>query len=238
MARKTRNPSRRGWYEKAGDPPGTERFWDGTKWGPNPRQKRGAAAATAAKATRSRAKQAVEPDAADAADEDGEAASRPTLEQSSVWARISARSADMLVMLLPWYFLWIRAFDTQEIVDAEGVVTTITETNPVFLWLAPLVVVIYEVVFVGWWGATPGKRLVGLVIVDAESLERPTWGRAVLRSTPLFLVAAIVLAPALWLLSVITMARSKTQRSLFDFSGGTFVILDPERPGRLARPKR
>ena len=229
MARKERTPKARGWYVKKGDPAGTERFWDGEKWGPQPRVKRGA---------EQELKQKQEPEETDADKSERVKPNEPEmLLQSTVWARISARSADMVLIVLPWYLLWIRAFETTETV-VDDVVDRTTEVDAVFLWGSVAVVALYEVLFVRWWGATPGKRLVGLQIVDRESLEPPGWGRAILRTTPMVLISAIVLAPLLWLICVVAMARDRFQRSVFDFSGGTFVVLDPSRPGRLARQKR
>ena len=231
MARRDRKRRARGWYVKDGDPPGTERFWDGEKWGPQPRDKRGAEIAETKKPALPRRR--AEP----ATEELGEAVDQPlSLQQSSLWARISARSADMVVVVLPWYFIWIRAFSTEESL-VEGVVTETTVVAQTYVWAAVAFIVLYEVAFVRWLGATPGKRLVGLVILDRETMVPPGWVRTFLRTTPMVLVAAIVLAPLLWIMSVIAMWRDTAQRSIFDFSGGTVVVMDPKRPGRLAKPK-
>lgn len=227
MARRDRRPRARGWYVKNDDPPGTERFWDGEKWGPQPRVKRGAEVAEKKKQP-ARAEPAV--------DEADKPASTLSLPQSSLWARISARSADMVIVILPWYFIWIRAFSTEETL-VDGVVTETTIVDQTYIWAAVAFLVVYEVGFVRWLGATPGKRLVGLLVVDRETMSPPGWLRAALRTVPMLLMAAIVLAPLLWLICVILIARDKLQRSAFDLSGGTVVVMDPKRPGRLAKPK-
>ncbi len=214
MARR-RRPRPRGWYEKQGDPPGTERFWDGEKWGPNPRYKRGAAPPPAR------------------VDEPALAAAEPT--QSTVWARISARSVDTLVLLFPWYWLFTRAFTTE--VGAGG--EAVTTTHALYLWLAAAMVIAFDVGFTATWGATPGKRLVGLMIVDRDERKSPPgWGRSILRATPLLLVVAVLLLPLLWLACVVFMFVDKKQRSLFDLSGATLVVIDPRRSDRLARPRK
>lgn len=228
MARRNRRPRARGWYEKDGDPPGTERFWDGEKWGPNPRQKRGAETKET-KTTPRKAAAKVAPAADAATDSDG------ALNQASVWARISARSADMIIVVLPWYWLLNQAFTTEIVEGAEGP-TEVVNTDVTFLWIAAAIVIIYEVAFVTMWGATPGKRLFGLVVLDRE-LQRPTFGRAVMRAVPLIVLGTVLLAPVLWVLCVVAMFVDKLQRSIFDFSAGTVVVLDPERPGRLAAPR-
>lgn len=228
MARRDRRPRARGWYVKSGDPPGTERFWDGEKWGPQPRMKRGAEVVE---------KKRPQPQRADAAPAGsaGEEREAAVPAQSSIWARISARSADMVIVALPWYYIWSQAFTTEESI-VDGVATQTTAVDQAYIWASVAFIVIYEVGFIRWWGATPGKRIVGLMIIDRETTEPPGWARAVLRSTPMVLVGAIVLAPLLWIFCVLAMWRDKAQRSLFDFSGGTLVVLDPNRPGRLAKP--
>ncbi|NND03800.1 MAG: hypothetical protein HKN91_13540 [Acidimicrobiia bacterium] len=229
MARKDRKPRARGWYVKSGDPDGTERFWDGDKWGPQPRVMRGAEQPKPAKAL----------DTADGTSEEepGSQATSVALPQSSLWARISARSADMVIVILPWYFIWIRAFTTEETI-VDGVATEFTVVDQTYIWAAVAFLFLYEVMFVRLWGATPGKRLVGLSVVDRETMTHPGWMRAVVRATPMVLMAAAVLAPLLWIMNVLAMWRDKAQRSLFDFSGGTVVVMDPNRPGRLAKPRK
>ena len=237
MARKNRNPKARGWYDKAGDPPGTERFWDGEKWGPQPRVKRGAEAEVKKPSRRARDEESTAGDTEETAEQVAANSDEGLdLQQSSLWARISARSADMVVVILPWYFIWVRAFSTETSV-VDGVATDTTVVDQTFIWASVAFLVIYEVAFVRWWGATPGKRLVGLLIVDRETMAPPGWLRSVVRSTPMVLVAAVVLAPLLWIVCVVAMARDKWQRSVFDFSAGTVVVMDPKRSGRLAKPK-
>jgi len=230
MARR-RKPQPRGWYEKKGDPPGTERFWDGENWGPNPRYKRGAEPARTKPADSS---------------EDGEPGQRveetvavPAV-QNTVWARISARSADTLVLMLPWYWLFVRGFTTETVAGPDpGTTQTITTTNMGYLWAAAAMVFVYDAVFTATWGATPGKRLVGLVVADRErGTSPPGWGRALMRATPLLLVVAVIMVPILWLACVAAIAIDNRKRSIFDFSGATVVVPDPKRRGwmnRLAR---
>ena len=228
MARRRRRPLPRGWYEKDGDPPGTERFWDGEKWGPNPRQKRGAPQADKSPP----AEAVVGAGEAVAISEDGAA----TLPLATIPARISARSADMLIVLVPWYFVWIRAFRTVTVQGTDGPTEAIATANSWFLWLAAGLVIVYEAAFVGTMGATPGKRLLGLTVASKEDLQSPPgWWRAIMRATPLLLLVAVVLVPVLWVASVVAMVVDRQKRSVFDFSAGTVVLVDPTRPPRWMR---
>lgn len=221
MARR-RRPRPRGWYVKDGDPTGTERFWDGEKWGPQPRRmknppaakkrpERGAARKSRGAAGRKETRE-PRPEAAS-----GEVEEQPLLPQGTIMTRITARSIDGLVLILPFYFLLGAS------VTMEGDV--VVSRNDVFLWLIAVVVVGYEVIFTGVWGWTPGKRLTGLAIVDPETGDSPGWAKAIMRSTPLLLVVTVLLIPVLWLACVIAMRLDKRQRSLFDFIGGTAVVL-------------
>jgi uncharacterized RDD family membrane protein YckC len=217
-----RKPRPRGWYEKQGDPPGTERFWDGENWGPNPRYKRGA-----------------EPARSKPADEAEVAVAIPA-GQSTVWARISARSADVLLLMLPWYWLFVQGFSSETVPGPDpGTTQTITSTNVAYLWAAAALVFVYDAGFTATWGATPGKRLVGLVVADRDrGTSPPGWGRALMRAAPLLLLVAVLLIPILWLACVASMAIDKRKRSVFDFSGATVVVPDPQRRGWLNRIAR
>jgi len=206
-----------------------ERFWDGEKWGPNPRYKRGF------EPTRSKPATPADAVAAKSTTSTASTTTDVSLEQSSVWARISARSVDILLLLFPWYWLLLQAFTT-ETVEATG--ESVTTTNFAYLWTAAVMVVAYDVVFTGLWGASPGKRLLGLRIIDRDTGAKPGWVRVVMRSTPLLLTISVLLVPVLWLACVVAMAVDKKQRSLFDFSGATFVVLDPDRRGLLARARQ
>ena len=229
MARR-RKPQPRGWYEKKDDPPGTERFWDGENWGPNPRYKRGAEPA--------RPKPADGAKNGDPADRVEETVAVPGV-QNSVWARISARSADTLVLMLPWYWLFVQGFTTETVLGSDGTAQTITTTNYGYLWVAAAIVFVYDAAFTATWGATPGKRLVGLVVADRETGTcPPSWGRALMRATPLLLVVTVLLIPILWLACVAAMAVDKRKRSVFDFTGATVVVPDPKRRGWMNRIAR
>lgn len=219
-----RRPRPRGWYEKSGDPPGTERFWDGEKWGPNPRYKRG---------------QEPQPTRRDDAEE--RPGKRPPatvsgVDQGSVWARISARSIDMLVLFLPLLLLYSRGFAT--VVDDSG--EPVPSANMLYLGVAVALAVFYEAGFTAWWGATPGKRAVGLKVIDRESGQSPPpRAKAAMRATPMLMVISPPVTALLWLGCVAAMYMDRRlQRSLFDFSGATLVVLDPARAGRLAQSKK
>jgi uncharacterized RDD family membrane protein YckC len=155
----------------------------------------------------------------------------PEFQQGTLWARISARSGDILLLLLPWYFLWGQAFTTTETVASDGTVDVVTTTNAVYLWLAVALVMLYEIIFTATWGRTPGKRMMGLGVVNRLDGSPPGWGQAFMRATPLLLAVAVLLLPVLWLGSVVAMRFDRLQRSVFDFSGSTVVVAVPRSGG-------
>jgi uncharacterized RDD family membrane protein YckC len=144
-----------------------------------------------------------------------------TLPQGTLWARITARSTDALLLLLPFFLLLQKAIPPEA--------DTVTTRNDGYLWLAGLMVIGYEVIFTGIWGWTPGKRLIGLAVIDPETGEPPGWGKVVMRAMPLVLVVTVLFIPLLWLACVIAMRVDKRQRSVFDFTGGTAVVATAER---------
>jgi uncharacterized RDD family membrane protein YckC len=88
----------------------------------------------------------------------------------------------------------------------------------VILWLFP-----------AWcesrWGATPGKRVVGLMVVRDDG--RPAgWGPALTRN----LLWIIDFLPALFAVGLLTMLLSRDFKRLGDLAAGTIVVYGDARP--------
>ena len=217
-------PRPRGWYVKDGDPAGTERFWDGDKWGPQPRQMKNPPAEKKRPERGRKKKPATASSRKDAQNAPAaEVEELASLVPGTIWTRITARSIDALILMLPWYLLVSESFP----VESE----TVTTRNDLYLWLTALLVVGYEAIFTGVWGWTPGKRLMGLMVVDPTNGQSPPgWAKAIMRSTPLLLVVTLLLIPVLWVACVLAMYFDKRQRrSLFDFTSGTAVVVARSR---------
>ena len=195
-----------------------ERFWDGENWGPHPRRIRGA-----------EVEPNEEPTSPDIADRDYHAGAA---ELPSVWSRITARSVDILVLLFPWY--WAVTRSVSRSTDAAG--NEVTTTNLAYLALVAVLVVGYEVVLTSRFGGTIGKRVVGLRVIDKDTrITPPGIAKSVMRATPL-LLAISILVVLLWVACVVAMyVDRKQRRSVFDFSGGTMVIVDPAGSGLLGK---
>ncbi|MBN8530729.1 MAG: RDD family protein [Alphaproteobacteria bacterium] len=75
-----------------------------------------------------------------------------------------------------------------------------------------------------WKGATPGKMLMGMRVVNAETLEKPSLGRGVVRYSA-YLVSLLPL-----LLGMLWIGWNRKKRGWHDMIAGTVVIKDPETP--------
>lgn len=92
---------------------------------------------------------------------------------------------------------------------------------------------VYEVAFVSRTGATPGKDLMRLRVVDAATGARPTVGQALRRALPFGAAWAV---PGIWGVVPVTAALGATaapsadRRAVHDLLGGTAVVTVVEAP--------
>lgn len=117
-----------GWYHAQGDPPGTQRYWDGSSWQGGPQPVPGVAAPVG--------------------DKVDQVLAEPV-------KRILARLIDGGI----WIVIWL-------------VLPALIETGVVLSLLLGFftgaLVVVYEVVMIGTTGATVGKQLLGLKVVNQD----------------------------------------------------------------------
>lgn len=114
-----------------------------------------------------------------------------------------------------------------------------------FLFLVSFVVlyVVYEVLFTSRTGATPGKDLMRLQVVDDRTGSVPTSSQSVRRALPLALVWMV---PGAWPAVPLTAALAApgargTGRGVHDVLSGTRVVLVPEaepEPGTTVEEAR
>lgn len=105
------------------------------------------------------------------------------------------------------------------LVGAEALLGNALYQKTILLWLLPPLA--YFPVLEGLYGATPGKRLVGLRVVDADGNPPGLWKatiRTVLRLIEVnpFMVGGIVAA--------ICVLCSRTRQRLGDLAAGTYVL--------------
>lgn len=105
--------------------------------------------------------------------------------------RIVARLIDTVITLLAVAVigglgLWAMLASTRRTVDSLGGVSSQPTAGGVTVFilsivLAVLVAIAYEWLFIGLTGATPGKRAMGVVVVDEHTAQVIGLGRALLR---------------------------------------------------------
>lgn len=88
---------------------------------------------------------------------------------------------------------------------------------------------LYEIMFVALKGATPGKMLVGVRVVQEGTGAVPGWGPAALRWAPSLVsvipcVGTYLLAPALWIWALVNLFANPKRQTPFDLCANTVVI--------------
>ncbi|MGE9809371.1 RDD family protein [Janibacter sp. G1551] len=97
--------------------------------------------------------------------------------------RTVARLIDVVLVLaaITGIILWVGALPIGPLeVNADG---SQPDPEPFFLGLAGIaaVVVLPEIILVATLGATIGKLLTGLRVIDVQTLRKPSWGSSLLR---------------------------------------------------------
>jgi uncharacterized RDD family membrane protein YckC len=139
---------------------------------------------------------------------------------ASGWARIGARLIDLVILLL--ISIPLAVIGTAE--TPEGIVTTSGTAL-----LQALVGAAYEIGFVAFLGATPGKMAVGLEIVrQRDGVSPPGLGTAAIRWAPVVLGGLIPILGLVvflaFLASLVLVFVDSMHRSAFDFVGQTYVV--------------
>ena len=141
------------------------------------------------------------------------------IEYAGFWVRLGATLIDTLAMVLllapllwmiygPEYFY--RADDTLLLGTADAVINYL---------IPPLVILL----FWRFRGATPGKMLLGMRIVDARTLAQPGNGQLIGRYLAYYLSALLLLLGFVWV------AFDRRKQGLHDKLARTVVIRDPGR---------
>lgn len=86
-----------------------------------------------------------------------------------------------------------------------------------------IIFIIYSAVMIGRTGATLGKKLFNLKVVDSSSGKQPGWGKAILRESIGKILSAIVLG-----LGFVWALWDKNKQTWHDKIAGTYVIQTQE----------
>lgn len=206
-----------GWYQAEGDPPGTTRYWNGESWVGD---------------------YVVTPTAP--ASYGGSPGSSGPHNLASPWARIGARLIDLIVVLVLAAVVFGSAIaGVIEDIDALGpfatdsqverVINDAVEDNAGLLFVFSGVVLVWDAVWVGLFGGTPGKLMLGMRVARADrGTTPPGWGKAILRSLnrliSLIPFVGGLVSILIGLVSLIMLFTDIQRRTVMDRVAGTVVI--------------
>ncbi len=150
---------------------------------------------------------------------------RPKIRYADVKERAMAFTTDIFMIGIPITLVIMILFGHDQMMHSAGGLDVIMDPveakkhapNPV----ASIVqIVLYCATFVLFWhasGQTPGKRMMQIKVVDAETFETASWGKLLIRFFGYFLSALTLVG------FFIGMSRSDG-RALHDLIAGTAVI--------------
>jgi uncharacterized RDD family membrane protein YckC len=216
-----------GYYSAQGDPPGTQRWWDGKRWVGGPQTIEGQADAGQANAGQANAGQANEAQANEAQANEAQGfvaggwgspagptgpGGRPLAEAGQ---RILARVIDAVLSgIVVWGISAALGFD---------------EVNSVgFAVVSIIFTLAYEVGMVAVKGGTIGKLALGIGVIYTDGTYPPGSQPAVRRWLPNALGAipliGLVISLALLIMSLVALFNDPQRRTPFDKFANTYVI--------------
>jgi uncharacterized RDD family membrane protein YckC len=192
-----------GWYQAPGDPDGTQRYWDGTNWvgGPEPISQQ--APPTAGSYDSAGASPGMTP-------------SGRTL--ATAGQRIGARLIDTVIVVAIGVFM-----------IAAIVGTDVGDVSAGFLLGGIAFGFLYEAVTVSLLGGSPGKLILGLAVVTADTDETPPgWTAGILRWIPGLVSNIPVIGPiiglVIFIVSLVWLFNDEQRRTVYDRIAKTMVI--------------
>jgi uncharacterized RDD family membrane protein YckC len=129
------------------------------------------------------------------------------------WIRFAAAIIDGVITGVAYFavfFIWLLSGDN---LPEEGEVLEI----PTWLnWFSYIFGFVYSVVFLANWGATPGKRLLNIFVLDAQGRQRIGYVRAIVRTL------STILSTLILFIGYIMIAFRQDKRALHDLIAGTY----------------
>jgi uncharacterized RDD family membrane protein YckC len=137
----------------------------------------------------------------------------PVYAYKGVFPRFFAKVLDGFILGIPVGILMLLvSLATGYFTNADGFLA------PLLLSLLLVVTFIVSIALEGG-GGTPGKRILGMRIVDSDG-SKPGFGKALVRN----LLGIIDFIPVAYILGVVLVASSPTKQRLGDRIAGTYVI--------------
>lgn len=196
----TTPPQPPGWYYAQGDPPGTQRYWDGSQWQGGPQPAPGSASAA------------------------GMAADPGQGGLASPGQRILARIIDWVIVFVVSLIIGVIFGGNRGMgagADGASLVAGILST---------LVFVAYEIWFTANKGGTPGKLVLNIRVADQATRATPIdYQQAFLRASPLLIgfipvnVISIVLL-LVGLASLVMLFVDSQRQAVWDKIAKTVVV--------------
>ncbi len=151
----------------------------------------------------------------------------PSFQAAGFWRRLCAGAVDGLLLLpmvlaLGALLSLVLGHPLPRLreLGLDLLVSSLAEGSPVGEALLPLCAVLlllYFFLFHALAGRTPGKRLMGLLVIDVYG-DRPGLGRTLLR-TGGYLISALLLS-----LGFLWIGFDREKRALHDWLAGTYVV--------------
>lgn len=152
----------------------------------------------------------------------------PRYQAAGFWRRAAAFAVDMAV-LCPLFvvlggvvgLLFGRPLPRLRELGPDLIVSALVDQNflgEALLMLCGILLLLYFFIFHAFRGQTPGKRLLGVAVIDVYG-ERPSLARTLLRTSGYVLSAVLFSLGFLWI------GFDREKRALHDWLAGTYVVL-------------
>jgi len=193
-----------GWYHAEGDPAGTQRYWDGQGWQGGP-QTVGAGVS-------------------------GDVTNVNGMAISSEWKRMGARVIDVIISIIFSVIMGAIGVGANAF-DFAG--DSGDDANLLFVGglaiIGVLFAFLWDALFVAFLGGTPGKLMLGMRVVDADSGTTPPgprfgFMRALNRLLGLFPLIGGLVALVVGIVSLVFLFTDDRKRTVMDRIAGTVVV--------------
>jgi uncharacterized RDD family membrane protein YckC len=152
----------------------------------------------------------------------------PRYQAAGFWRRAAAAAVDFLVLCPVFALLGAvvalifgRPLPRLRELGPDLLVSVLVDGNllgEALLLLSAILLLLYFFIFHALRGQTPGKRLLGLAVIDVYG-ERPGMARTLLRTSGYVLSAVLFSLGFLWI------GFDREKRALHDWLAGTYVVL-------------